>query len=244
MALAKSLKIKKRHRMTIPQLMQAIEPYLKKKPTIPIQAKTAQSITASPGTSKRLRYDDLPWSYGKTELVLMPVDPFLIYAYWDFSPKDWEKMRLLQKPVVLRVYDVTMIQFDGTNAYHYFDVPVSLEAQNWYIHLWSAEKSLCADLSWSLPDGSLHLIVRSNIIQTPRAGVSIFEESRWVEIQQAHRKVAGPAHRRIHGPQKRSRQPLAFWRRLAQQTAGLTTGEIAGFSSQRIPPMTQPKTPI
>ena len=244
LVLAKSLKIKNRHRMTIPQLIQAIGPYLKKTPTIPIQAKTAPSLKESPGTSKRSRYDDLSWSYGKTELVLMPVDPFLIYAYWDFSPKDWEKVRLLQRPVVLRAYDVTMIQFDGTNAHHYFDVPVSLEAQNWYVHLWSAEKSLCADLGWLLPDGSFHLIVRSNIIQTPRAGVSIFEESRWVEVQPVTRRVTRPAHQRIHDSQKRSRQPLAFWKRLEQQAADLTTGEITGLSSQRIPAMTQPKTLI
>lgn len=229
--------------MTKSQLIRVLKPYLKKTPTIPIQAKTARSVTASPGIRlQRKNYDDLPWSYGETELVLMPVDPFLIHAYWDFSPKDWEEIQARRRPVILRIYDVTMIQFDGTNAHHYFDVPVILEAQNWYVHLWSAEKSFCADLGWLLPD--FQPIVRSNVIQTPRAGVSIFEESRWIEVRPAHRRAAGSVRRRIHGSQKRPQQPLAFWRRLEQQATGLTTGEITGLSSQRIPPMTQPKTPV
>ena len=229
--------------MTKSQLIRALEPYPKKTPKIPIQAKTAPSVTASLGTSKRSRYEDLPWSYGKTELVLMPVDPFLLYAYWDFSPKDWEEVQARRRPSVLRIYDVTTIQFDGTNAHHYFDVPVFLGAQNWYVHLWSAEKSLCADLGWLLSDGSFHLIIRSNVVQTPRAGVSIFEESRWIEVRPGHRRTTESVRRRIRGLQKRSRQSLAFWKKLEQQAAGLITGEITGLSSQRLPRMTQPKTP-
>lgn len=231
--------------MTTHQLIQALQTYLKKAQAAPIQAKKAQSFPASPGTRpQRKSYDDLPWSYGETELVLMPVDPFLIHAYWDFSPKDWEEVQVRRRPVVLRIYDITMIQFDGTNAHHYFDVTVTLKAQNWYVHLWSAEKSLCADLGWLLPDGSFQPIVRSNVIQTPRAGVSIFEESRWVEVRPVSRRAARPARQRIFGLQKRPQKPLAFWKRLEQQAAGLTAGEITGLSSQRIPPMTQPKTSI
>jgi uncharacterized protein len=243
LARAKLFRIRGRHRMTKPQLIRALKSHVKKTPTIPRQVKTDQSVTASPGIRlQRKNYDDLPWSYGVTELVLMPVDPFLLYAYWDFASKDWEEIQARRRPVALRIYDITMIQFDGTNAHYYFDVSVSLDAQSWYVHLWSAEKSLCADLGWMLPDGSFQTIVRSNVAQTPRAGVSIFEEVRWVEIRPARRRTAKSIRRRIDGSQKQSQQ-LAFWKRLKRQAAGLTTGEITGLSSQRLPPMTQPKTP-
>jgi len=174
----------------------------------------------------------------------MPVDPFLLYAYWDFAPKDWEEIQARRRPMVLRIYDVTMIQFDGKNAHSYFDVPVSLEGQSWYVHLWSAEKSFCADLGLLLPDGSFQTIVRSNVVQTPRAGVSIFEEVRWIEIRYTRRGKAGLIRReKRESLDQLHKERLAFWKRLKQQADGLTAGEIAGHSSQRFPPMTQPKTP-
>jgi hypothetical protein len=198
--------------------------------------------------SPKRTYDDLPWSYGETELVLMPVDPFLVHAYWDFSAKEWEKIRRRRKPVVLRIYDVTMIRFDGTNAHSYFDLPLALEAQNWYIRLWSAEKSLCADLGWPRPDGSFETLVRSNVIQTPRAGVSIFEEARWVDPQRARRARGGGSIRlrRWRG----RREPLqievprpAFWPPLEELAAGITSKAAGDLSSRAIGTKTPHKTP-
>ncbi len=217
------------------------------------------------GRPKRT-YDDLPWSYGETELVLMPVDPFLIHAYWDFSPEDWKKVQRRRKPVVLRVYDVTMIEFNGANAHSYFDLPIALEAQNWYVRLWSAEKSLCADLGWPLPDGSFETLVRSNVIQTPRAGVSIFEETRWVDTQRA--RGGGP--RRVRSSRSKRRGQIsnqkvgtdfksvpiwgrrnrpvagprpAFWPRLEELVAGITNEAAGGLSSRPIGTKTSYKTP-
>ncbi|MBI3610185.1 MAG: DUF4912 domain-containing protein [Nitrospirae bacterium] len=258
LAKAKSFGIKGRHRMTLPQLIRAVEPNRKKRPIVtaaPIQTRPVPTAATPAPIPPKQKYDDLPWSYGETELVLMPVDPFLIHAYWDFSPEDWETIQRHRRPVVLRVYDVTMIEFDGANAHHYFDLPVTLETQNWYVRLWSAEKSLCADLGWWLPDGSFQTLVRSNVIQTPRAGVSIFDEVRWVGTQRARRARGGgsirlgPARtRRFAADVWRGRreplqkEQLAFWKRLEEEAAGLTAGGIAGLSSLRIRTMTPPET--
>lgn len=186
------------------------------------------------------KYVDLPWSYGETELAVMPVDPFLIYAYWDFSPEDWNKVQRLRKPVVLRIYDVTMIRFDGTNAHSFFDVPVNPGGKNWYVRLWSAEKSLCADLGWLLPNGSFRPIVRSNVIHTPRAGVSIYEESRWIEIRWAGRKASRLTLRKRPGTD--SRPP--FWRQLEEQATGMTVKTAGNVSSGPIGIKPPQKTPV
>ena len=242
LALARSFGIEGRHKMTKPQLIRAIESHQRKsrisKPT-PLRAKPAQTVS-TPGTlhPKRI-YDDLPWSYGKTELVLMPVDPFLVHVYWDFSAEDWEEVRARRQPVILRIYDVTMIEFNGANAHSYFDVSVGLEARNWYVPLWSAEKSLCADLGWPLPDGSFETLVRSNVIQTARAGVSNFEETRWIEVRRSRRKTSRLVRRKPTGA---TPQP-AFWPQLEKQAAGMT-GEAAGdLSSREIGKKTPHKTP-
>jgi hypothetical protein len=237
LALAKSYGIKGLHRMTKPQLILAIQSHQKKSRT----AKPVPKRTVPPSAAARPKqnYDDLPWSYGETELVLMPVDPYQVYAYWDFSPEDWNAVLARKQRVVLRVYDVTMIRFDGTNAHSYFDVPVALEAQNWYVDLWSAEKSLCAELGRVLPDGSFQRIVRSNVIQTPRAGVSIYEEPRWVEIRWTRRRPARFVRRKRPGARLRP----AFWPQLEAQAAEMTSAASEGLSSRPIGMKTPMKRP-
>ena len=237
LALAKSYGIKGLQRMTKPQLILAIQSHQKKSRI----AKPVPTRTVPPSTAFRPKkyYDDLPWSYGETELVLMPVDPFQIYAYWDFSPEDWNMVRVRKQPMVLRVYDVTMIRFNGKNAHSYFDLPVALESQNWYVNLWSAEKSLCAELGWVLPDGSFQRIVRSNVIQTPRAGVSIYEDARWVEIRWNRRRPIRHIRRKRPGARPRP----GFWPQLETQAAEMTSAASEGLSSRLIGIKTPLKRP-
>jgi hypothetical protein len=129
----------------------------------------------SPGLQEAL--DPLPKSYGRTTVVLMAVNPYLVHAYWEVTPKDLEDARGLWGPQVvqpaLRLYDVTGISFDGTNTRCCFDVDVHLAAENWYVHLWSPAKSYVADLGLRTADGSFFALVRSNIAHTPPAEPSM-----------------------------------------------------------------------
>lgn len=238
LALAKSFGIKGIHRMNKPQLIEAIQSFQKKyrgkKPTPkrpePRRPTAGQAgpVSPLPPTRPKKNYNDLPWSYGETELVLMPVDPFTVHVFWDFSPEDWQSVMSRRQPVLIRVYDVTMIRFNGTNAHSYFDVPVALEAQNWYVSLWSAEKSLCAELGWTLPDGSFQRIVRSNVIQTPRASVSSYEDARWVEIRWTSRRPVRFIRRKRPGT---GLQP-GFWPHLEAQAFGISSPGAGGLSSR------------
>src|SRR5207245_54830 len=116
---------------------------------------------------------ELPDRYGRTELVLMVVDPLLLFSYWEVTP---ESLRQAQHALgtemegaraVLRFYDISLIHFDGTNAHHTFDIDIGLEARNWYVHLWTAEKSYCADLGFVARTGRFHAITRANVVHTP-----------------------------------------------------------------------------
>ncbi len=253
LVMAKSLGIQGRHRMTRNELISALKLRTKKTeaagdPKKPVQLTggPALPIPASHEIPKRQEYYDLPWSYGETKLVLMPVDPYLIYAYWDFSPDDWKAIQDKREQVVLRIYDVTMIQFNGTNAHNFFDVPITLEAQCWYIPIWSAEKSLCAAIGWRLSDGTLRPIIRSNVIQTPRAGISVFEETKWLEVRpgplrQTNRKAGGRyltrgfRLKKISIPQDLPREGRSsFWDPLIEQAAGITKGESEALFSRGI----------
>jgi uncharacterized protein len=239
LALAKSFGIKGLHRMTKPQLIEAIGAHMKKS-RVPKSGRSrpepARSVARSTGAAPKKTYEDLPWSYGETELVLMPVDPFQIFAAWDFSRKDWEAVCERKRPVVLRVYDITMIRFNGSNAHSHFDVPVVLESQSWYIPIWSAEKSLCAELGWLDPDGRFRRIVRSNVIATPRAGVSTDESERWIEVRWSRRRPTRriPKRRPVARPDLRGR--------LQDRAGVLSGGESGGFSSRSIRARTPSRT--
>ena len=137
---------------------------------------------------------NIPDHYGRTELVLMVMDPLHLFAYWEVTP---ESLREAQDTLgaemdgagaVVRFYDISFIHFDGTNAHHTFDIDIGLEARGWYVPVWTADKSYCADLGFVARTGRFHAIVRSNVIQTPRAGVSGNTDERWMRVKFVRRR--------------------------------------------------------
>jgi hypothetical protein len=138
---------------------------------------------------------ELPSSYGQTRLTLMGIDPFWIHAYWEVTPHDHEAtMARLgsERPSAhwaLRFYDVTYIDFDGINAHSYFDQPVDLAANNWYVNLWSSEKTYCADIGARAPSGRFAAACRSNFVHTPRADESPHYRPEWLRVEGVFDKV-------------------------------------------------------
>jgi len=129
----------------------------------------------------------------------MVVDPLLLFAYWEVTPESLGQAQdalgaeMEGARAVLRFYDISLIHFDGTNAHHTFDIDIGLEARNWYVHLWTAEKSYCADLGFVARTGRFHAITRSNVVHTPRAGVSARDEERWMRVRFLRRRKPDPA---------------------------------------------------
>lgn len=137
---------------------------------------------------------NIPDHYGRTELVLMVMDPLHLFAYWEVTP---ESLREAQDALgaemdgaraVVRFYDISLIHFDGANAHHTFDIDIGLEARGWYVPVWTADKSYCADLGFVARTGRFHAIVRSNVIQTPRDGVSGNTDERWMRVKFMRRR--------------------------------------------------------
>jgi len=178
----------------------------------------------------------------------MVVDPFLLFAYWEVTPEglgqaqDALGAEMAGARAVLRFYDISLIHFDGTNAHHTFDIDIGLEARGWYVHLWTAEKSYCADLGFVARTGRFHAITRSNIVHTPRAGVSARDEERWMRVRFARRRKPDPARplESVPAPPFRGRQSpeelrALLERRLREQArlaAEFAKGTSPGSMSQ------------
>jgi hypothetical protein len=121
-----------------------------------------------------------PQPFDETRIVLMVVDPHDVHAYWHVRPEDMEAARrqmgadASHAPMVLRLYDITLIDFSKTPAHGYFDAPVHGLQNNWYVELWQDSKSYVADLGLRRPDGSVVALARSNVVHTPLAHESSY----------------------------------------------------------------------
>jgi len=114
----------------------------------------------------------LPTEYGENRLVLMPRDPYWIFAYWEVTPS----------PTLLRVYDVTDIVFNGQNAWSYFDIEITGGANNWYLNVPAADRSYLADLGFLDSEGRFVTILRSNTVHTPRDRPSDLLDEEWRSV--------------------------------------------------------------
>jgi hypothetical protein len=137
----------------------------------------------------------IPPDYQDTRLVLMVRDPYWLYAYWNVNTET--RMRLAassgrkyeELQLVLRVYDVTDIKFNGSNSNYYFDINLHNITNNWYINVSNPNRSFCADLGYMQENGSFVTIVRSNIVTTPRDSVSDVIDEEWMIIEEDFRKI-------------------------------------------------------
>lgn len=138
---------------------------------------------------------DLPVAYGETRITVMVRDPFWAYAYWEIEPKRLEELKRAigkeaqEAQMILRVYDITDIEFNGLNAHHYFDLEITNLANNWYINLGAPNRAFCVDIGLKTTSGKFFLIARSNTIQTPRAWMSEVVDEKWMSTQEDFEKV-------------------------------------------------------
>jgi hypothetical protein len=155
----------------------------------------------------KLEEGELPDSYGRTRLVMLPVDPYLVYAYWEVRPDELAETRTRVRDhqdsarAVLRFHDALSGRASEQGTTSYFDVDVDLQRGNSYVHLWSADKSYYADLGLKGDGGQFVPLARSNLIHTPRAWPvgEVKEHFMRVEPGQQHAEsVPPPAYVKPH----------------------------------------------
>lgn len=134
----------------------------------------------------------LPQEYGVTMAALMPRDPNWMFVYWEITPNSKARLArehgqdLFEKGrQVLRVYDLA--HADGP-ARH-FDIPVMLDANNWYVHVPEGGGSYCCELGLALADGSFVGIVKTNPVTLPPGRVSDVMDEKWMAVSEDFDKL-------------------------------------------------------
>lgn len=140
---------------------------------------------------------ELPGAYGVDRIVLQVRDSWWIHSYWEVKHETMEKLKAkLDKEFfsakrVLRVYDVSHIIFDGSNAHRYFDVDITPEANSWYIDTSGPGKSWCVDIGLRLASGEFITIARSNTVTTPLEGPSWITDEEWMIPEEMFARLYG-----------------------------------------------------
>ena len=158
-----------------------------------------------PYARAQLEDEEIPGGDDETKVVLLPVNPHLLYVYWEFSARDLEEMsrvfsRLGQRArPVLRFYETSRVNSDSLDSANCFEVAIALTAGKWYVRLEQPANSYCLDLGIYLGQGSFRLLARSNVAEMPKACPSDKTEERYFCVDGSHSPaevVAPPADSR------------------------------------------------
>lgn len=183
----------------------------------------------APKPKPKTKHPEIPWNYGVDRLVLMVRDPNWLFAYWEitaakqdefsrqYGPAAWKESR-----PVLRVYDVTGVDFSGINANNYMDFSISNYVDNWHIEVSRPNAAFCVDLGRVFPDGKFVTLLRSNVVHTPSTAISDLVDEEWMWIEGIYRTFT-----RLHP----GSSPLVIEevaRRMGLVPLGISSPEFAG----------------
>jgi hypothetical protein len=164
----------------------------------------AKYYTGMPERKPPMPYGTLPHEYGGERMALLARDPYMALGYWELPHARLEKEKAWfgwDSKLCIRVYDVTGIQFDGSNAAAYFDQEVYERVGSWYFDFGRPTHSFCADLGLMAPNGRFLTLVRSNRVTMPRDGVSDVLDEEWMLVEEEFMKLYGVpgSVRGVHG---------------------------------------------
>jgi len=133
-----------------------------------------------------VRSQELPAYYDQDKIILQVRDPRWLHAYWELREQTIQGLRnklgddFHRAKKVLRVYDVTNVMFNGSNANRFFDIQINDYANSWYVDTAGPGRAWCVDLGLMLADGRFITILRSNVVQTPLDGPSWITDEEWM----------------------------------------------------------------
>jgi hypothetical protein len=131
---------------------------------------------------------DLPAGYGKDRIVVMVRDPYWLHAYWELTRQavqraeaalgqEWHTSR-----PILRLLDVSSHDTTSTTESTVRDIDIHGGCNNWYIDVGNPPRSYRVDIGYLSRSGRFYVLARSNVVTTPRAGVSDVIDENWSDI--------------------------------------------------------------
>ena len=179
----------------------------KRKPRLTVKAHRSAARDTSNGATaeeqvERSKYDvgvptkdlsakvpkDLPGGYGKDRIVVMVRDPYWLHCYWELTRhaiqraesalgQEWHNA----KPI-LRLLDVSSHETTSSTESTIRDIDIHGGCNNWYVDVYNPPRSFRVDIGYLARSGRFYVLARSNVVLTPRAGVSDVIDENWSDI--------------------------------------------------------------
>ena len=153
-------------------------------------------IKDAPLKAREKKQFRFPPGYGDNKIVILVRDPWWIFAYWEIRhDREEDIVKKIKNDgdeiakSILRVYDVTDVNFNGKNAHSYFDIDLKGLANSWYINVGSPDRSWVVDIGIVTRGGSFYPLARSNVVKTPRYGMSEKLDAEWMMPEEEYWKM-------------------------------------------------------
>ncbi len=145
---------------------------------------TTNTVTVQDSTiSTKPIEPDIPNRYNIDKLKAYPINPEWSHVYWELSDSTIADIRSnlsLGAKLVLRLYDITFIDFDGKNAHRIMQNDISLETRGWYLKHQQPDADYIAEIGLLFSDGSYEHLLRSNTFHSPRSTISEDISEKWI----------------------------------------------------------------
>ncbi|WZO95979.1 DUF4912 domain-containing protein [Isosphaeraceae bacterium EP7] len=131
----------------------------------------------------------------KDRIVAMVRDPYWLHVHWELSRstlaraqaalgQDWHGAR-----PILRVFDVTSEDTTSASERHLRDIEIHGGVNNWYIDVTTPPRSFRIDIGYLSRRGKFFVLARSNVVSTPKAGVTDHLDENWASVQEQFQKI-------------------------------------------------------
>ena len=135
----------------------------------------------------------------KDRIIVLARDSYWLHAYWELSRttlaraqaalgQDWHSAQ-----PILRVMDVTSEDTTAAAERHVRDIAIHGGVNNWYIDVLEPPRSYRIDIGYLSRRGKFYVLARSNVVSTPKAGVSDALDENWSDVQQQFERVQNPS---------------------------------------------------
>jgi hypothetical protein len=135
----------------------------------------------------------------KDRIIVLTRDSYWLHAYWELSRttlararaalgQDWHAAR-----PILRVMDVSSEDTTSAAERHVRDIPIHGGVNNWYIDVLEPPRSYRIDIGYLSRRGRFYVLARSNVVTTPKAGVTDTLDENWTNVQKQFERIQNPS---------------------------------------------------
>jgi len=131
----------------------------------------------------------------KDRVIAMVRDPFWLHVHWELSRSTYARAQAAlgqewhtARPI-LRLMDVTSEDTTSASERHVRDIEIHGGVNNWYVDVSSPPRSFRLDIGYRSRGGKFFVLARSNVVRTPKAGLTDALDENWASVQEQFQKI-------------------------------------------------------